>query len=181
MQKSFACRCTRYGKAASFQIICTYLVLTSLLIPFLSACSPSKKASIIQPAINTQPEISTQNSIVIVQPTDPPIPATGPEPTLFQAATQKSVDEYPSCDQVSIGQTTTCMIERSYCSYKKSIKGSPSFCNDAPYPTNLFTFLAWGEDLSGYNGKCLIITGEVKLYQGKPEIIGTESSISICD
>jgi hypothetical protein len=116
-----------------------------------------------------------------VQPTDPPIPTIGPEPTIYLAPTPITVNDYPSCSQVSAGQDVTCMIERSYCSYKKSVKGFPTFCNDAPYPSNNFTFLVWGEDLSRYNGKCLIVTGSVKLYQGKPEIIGTESSISICD
>jgi hypothetical protein len=72
------------------------------------------------------------------------------------------------------------MIDRSYCSYNKNLKGSPTFCNDAPYPTNNFTFLIWGEDLSRYDGKCLIVNGTVTLYKGKPEIIGTESSLSIC-
>jgi hypothetical protein len=77
---------------------------------------------------------------------------------------------YPICSQVKGWTSTTCIIEKAYCSYQPKVKGKPTFCNDAPYPKNVFTYLVWGVDLSNLSGHCIIVSGKVVLYKGKPEI-----------
>jgi hypothetical protein len=79
------------------------------------------------------------------------------------------------------GEFVNCKIEHAYCSYQPATSGSPTFCNDAPYPNNNFTLLVWGEDWSDYDGKCIIISGLMSLYQGKPQIEAVgRSQISLC-
>lgn len=103
------------------------------------------------------------------------------KPTRYSSPTPEPTKALLLCSQAKVGQVTTCMIERGYCSYKPSVKGSPTFCNDRQYPMHTFTFLAWGEDLSAYNGSCMIVSGLVKLYDGKPQIVGSGSSIRSCN
>jgi hypothetical protein len=59
-------------------------------------------------------------------------------------------------------------------------RGQPTFINlDRPYPNQIFTALIWGSDRSKFNhapetyypGKTVCVTGTIKSYQGKPEII----------
>jgi hypothetical protein len=59
-------------------------------------------------------------------------------------------------------------------------KGQPTFLNlDQPYPRQIFTAVIWGNDRGyftsppeiAYRGKRVCVTGLVKLYKGKPEII----------
>lgn len=79
------------------------------------------------------------------------------------------------------GQKISCKIPRAYCSYQPSTSGSPTFCNDARYPNNDFTLLVWGEDWSDYDGACIIVSGYVSLYGGKPQIeASSRSQVSYC-
>ena len=79
------------------------------------------------------------------------------------------------------GEIVECKIERAYCSYQPATSGSPTFCNDEPYPNHNFTLLVWGEDWSDYDGKCIIVNGFVSLYQGRPQIEAFgRSQISTC-
>jgi hypothetical protein len=79
------------------------------------------------------------------------------------------------------GTEVTCKMSRAYCSYQSSTTGSPTFCNDAPYPNQRFSFVVWGEDWSDYDGKCIVINGLVTIYQGKPQVVGTSrSQVSLC-
>lgn len=81
----------------------------------------------------------------------------------------------------NIGSKVSCTIQMAYCSYKPNIKGDPTFCNDVPYPNYSFTLLVWGSDWSDYNGKCIVVTGLVTLYKGKPQIEATSrSQVSFC-
>ncbi len=103
----------------------------------------------------------------------------------FQEKTSISPKEksktVPECADASIG-SGTCRISHAYCSYKPNVKGDPTFCNDAPYPSNNFTLIVWGEDWSYLNGKCLIVTGYSHLYKGAPEIEASDiSQVKICD
>lgn len=157
-----------------------------LLFIFLStSCSPVYTASDISSEGPMQADTNQQDEVVIITATESPLPTSIPteiiEPTIYPQPTPEPENVYPECSQASIGDNVTCVIMQSSCSYMPKIKGKPTFCNDAPYPGNNFTFLAWGEDLSQYDGKCLIVTGMATLYKGKPEIIGTESSLSVCD
>jgi hypothetical protein len=80
-----------------------------------------------------------------------------------------------------VGSTVECKIPRAYCSYQLTTSGEPTFCNDAPYPYHNFTLFIWGEDWSGYDGECIIIRGDVSMYQNKPQIEAFDrSQISSC-
>jgi DNA/RNA endonuclease YhcR with UshA esterase domain len=59
-------------------------------------------------------------------------------------------------------------------------KGQPTFLNlDQPYPNEIFTVLIWGSDRKKfgnppeafYKGKTICVTGKIKSYKGKPQIV----------
>lgn len=59
-------------------------------------------------------------------------------------------------------------------------RGQPTFINlDRPYPNQIFTVMIWGSDRARfshapetyYADKAVCITGIIKSYRGKPEII----------
>jgi hypothetical protein len=59
-------------------------------------------------------------------------------------------------------------------------RGQPTFMNlDRPYPNQIFTVIIWGSDRDKfsnapetyYQGKAVCVTGTIKGYRGKPEII----------
>jgi len=88
-----------------------------------------------------------------------------------------------SCSQADsfAGQTITCQIEQAHSSYRPDIDGSPTFCNDAPYPNQSFTLLVWGSDWSDLDGQCLLVTGLVSRYGGMPQIVaGSRSQVAQC-
>lgn len=81
-----------------------------------------------------------------------------------------------------LGQVKTVRVETSHCSYKAGINGSPTFCNDQPYPDHAFTYLIWGLDLSHYDQECILVTGEISAYDGKPQIVVDEvTQMEFCD
>jgi hypothetical protein len=81
----------------------------------------------------------------------------------------------------SIGEFVVCKIPRAYCSYQPSASGSPTFCNDAPYPSNDFTLVVWEKDWSNLDGSCILVRGTVSLYDGKPQIEASSSlQVSVC-
>jgi Bacterial SH3 domain len=99
--------------------------------------------------------------------------------TPFPIATQSSL----LCGNTGshIGEFVSCKIPRAYCSYQPGVSGSPTFCNDAPYPNNNFTLVVWGSDYSNYNGKCIIVSGLVTRYNGKPQIAAqNQPQVSYC-
>lgn len=69
-----------------------------------------------------------------------------------------------------VGEYVTCKISRAYCSYQSNIDGNPTFCNDAPYPNHDFTYVIWERDFSSHDGQCLIVSGYISMYNGKPQI-----------
>ena len=80
-----------------------------------------------------------------------------------------------------VGSFVTCKIPRAYCSYQPSTSGSPTFCNDAPYPSNSFTLVAWESNWSDLDGSCILVSGTVTLYNGKPQIeANSRSQVSVC-
>jgi len=65
-------------------------------------------------------------------------------------------------------------------SFMQQVSGSPTFLNfDAPYPDQSFTVIIWGnvrhlwdqppEHL--YANRRVCVTGSIRLYEGKPQII----------
>lgn len=89
-------------------------------------------------------------------------------------------ENYPECKDYSSG-FVTCRIQKAYCTYYATDSGSPTFCNDSLYPTQTFTLLKWEEDWSSLDGKCLIVTGNISLFNGIPQIEATNlSQVQTC-
>ena len=81
----------------------------------------------------------------------------------------------------SVGSTVTCKIPQAYCTYQSGLFGKPTFCNDAGSSIYNFTLATWGSDWTDYDGSCIIVTGFVSLYAGKPQIEASDrSQVSIC-
>jgi micrococcal nuclease len=79
-------------------------------------------------------------------------------------------------------QKTVCGTVAS-AHFAAKVKGQPTFINlDKPYPNQIFTVLIWGSDRSKfeqspetlYSGKQICVTGMIKSYQGRPEIVVKE-------
>jgi hypothetical protein len=80
-----------------------------------------------------------------------------------------------------VGEIVSCKIPRAYCEYSPSTSGNPTFCTDARYPNQNFTLLVWESDWSDLDGQCIIVSGNVSLYNGKPQIeVSNRSQISSC-
>ena len=66
--------------------------------------------------------------------------------------------------------------------YAVKSKGQPTFLNlDQPYPNQVFTVMIWGGDRAKFNepevkllGKKVCVTGLIRIYRNKPEIIATD-------
>jgi len=81
-----------------------------------------------------------------------------------------------------VGQVVSVRIETVWCSYRAEISGSPTFCNDQLYPNHNFTFLMWGEDLSSFDQRCVVVEGLVEMYQGKPQIeVIDQDQLQFCE
>lgn len=81
-----------------------------------------------------------------------------------------------------VGRQVTCWLGRAYCTYAPESEGTPTFCNDAPYPNHEFTMVAWESDWGELDGECLLITGTVSLYEGIPQIeVRSRSQVQICN
>lgn len=86
----------------------------------------------------------------------------------------------PSDAQRYIGEEkTVCGIVAS-ATYARRSKGQPTFLNlDQPYPNQIFTVLIWGSDRQNfqnppetiYRGKNICVSGIIKIFREKPEII----------
>ena len=79
---------------------------------------------------------------------------------------------------------TVCGVVAS-ATYATKTKGQPTFLNlDQPYPNQIFTVLLWGSDRGKFNdppetiykGKTICVTGKIKSFKGKPEIILNDPS-----
>ncbi|MFC1528010.1 DNA-binding protein [Candidatus Neomarinimicrobiota bacterium] len=94
-------------------------------------------------------------------------------------------DNYIKSDEARkyVGQNKTVCgtVEGAYYSYRSN--GKPTFINiDKPYPNNEFMIVIWGSDRYKFNpipevkykNKDICITGKIKMYKGKAEIIVTD-------
>lgn len=104
---------------------------------------------------------------------------TLPEPTVEE----KQADWVLSTDAGQyLGEVKTVRVELAHCAYKPGINGTPTFCNDQPYPNHVFTFLVWGKDWSNFDQTCALVTGEISEYDGKIQIVlDEEEQIVPCD
>lgn len=81
-----------------------------------------------------------------------------------------------------IGDHISCRIERAVCDYLPALEGSPTICNDQPYPDHNFALIAFGKDWSEYDGRCLIVSGYLKINKGVLEIQASQrSQVSHCN
>jgi hypothetical protein len=68
--------------------------------------------------------------------------------------------------------------------YAERTRGRPTFLNlDKPYPDQVFTILIWGENRGKFGSpaqsllqKRVCVSGSIREYRGKPEIIASEPS-----
>jgi hypothetical protein len=81
-----------------------------------------------------------------------------------------------------VGQTATVCGTVAGTRYLDSGERKPTFLNfEKPYPNHPFTAVIFGEDRAKfgkpeetYLNKSICVTGEIKDYNGKPEVILTE-------
>ena len=105
--------------------------------------------------------------------TDQPIDTSSPEDDSW-IASEQAVN--------FVGQKISVRIDAAQCSFQANINGSPTFCNDFPFPNHSFTFLVWGEDWSDLDQLCVVVEGLVELYQGKPQIeVSGRDQVASCD
>jgi hypothetical protein len=137
------------------------------------SCSPAPLAA-------TPTFIPTLEPVVITVVVTADPPTLAPTAALPQLAPDQAF--IPSEQAaVHIGEVTTVRIEKADCSYLPDVNGSPTFCNDQPYPNHTFTMVVWGQDWSFLNGGCILVTGEIQEFEGKPEIIvESTSQFSLC-
>lgn len=83
-----------------------------------------------------------------------------------------------------VGEYATVCGRVASAHYAKTSKGQPTFLNlDRPYPRHIFTIVIWGPERSKfhsapeayYRQKSVCVTGTIKRYRGKPEIVVREA------
>jgi hypothetical protein len=81
-----------------------------------------------------------------------------------------------------IGDNVSCRMERAYCDYLPALEGSPTVCNDRPYPDQIFALVVFGQDWSDYDGQCLIVSGFLEINRGALQIQAfNRSQVSYCE
>jgi hypothetical protein len=78
-----------------------------------------------------------------------------------------------------VGETVTICGAVASAKYAGQARGGPTFLDfGKPYPNAIFTALILGSDRAkfgtpekGVQGKQVCVTGQIQLYQGKPQII----------
>ena len=72
------------------------------------------------------------------------------------------------------------LLQVHHATFASCVQGQPTFLNlNEPYPRQIFTVVIWGRDRHFFNnapevlyrGKKVCVTGLVKSFRGKPEII----------
>ena len=83
-----------------------------------------------------------------------------------------------------MGETATVCGMVASATFAARSNGVSTFLNlDTPYPDHIFTAVIWGSDRPKfrqpevqYRGKRLCVTGRIKMFRGRPEIIVKEPS-----
>ena len=81
-----------------------------------------------------------------------------------------------------VGETATVCGVVASGRYAERTRGRPTFLNlDKPYPEQVFTILIWGENRAKFGTpeqsllhKRVFVSGAIREYGGKPEIIASE-------
>lgn len=146
-----------------------------LCVLILGSCLPEKSEAETQSSNIVQtktalPITPKQNSTSTLSPT----PTKTPVPTISLLLCKDTYN--------LIGSSVKCEIPVAYCSYQPATSGSPTFCNDAPYPNHNFALVVWGSDWSDLDGHCIIVSGDVKFFGGKPQVeVFDRSQVDYCD
>lgn len=77
------------------------------------------------------------------------------------------------------GETATVCGRVAGATFARTIRGQPTFLNlDRPHPDQPFTVVIWGDDRPAFGdpevefaGRAICVTGLIRLYKGKPEIV----------
>jgi DNA/RNA endonuclease YhcR with UshA esterase domain len=96
------------------------------------------------------------------------------------AATPLSPEDTPK----HVGETATVCGVVASAKYAASSRSQPTFLDfDEPYPNAVFTAVIFGDDRRKFGtpelslrGKRICVTGQIREYRGKPEIIIHEPS-----
>ena len=83
-----------------------------------------------------------------------------------------------------VGETATVCGVVASGRHAERTRGRPTFLNlDKPYPDQVFTILIWGENRARFGTpdqsllhKRVCVSGSIREYAGKPEIIASEPS-----
>jgi uncharacterized protein YraI len=133
---------------------------------------------------NNLPVISGFNIAGNSNPTSPsnaPVSTTSENsPTIQPSSSNQTIQD---CNTMwgSVGNVVTCKLPRAYCVFTEFDSGDVTFCNDYTFPNHSFTFVSWYRNLTKYNGKCLILNGQLSTYEGKLQIVGNLQNLSICN
>lgn len=155
-----------------FYVLSIIIGLYSLV---LSACG----------ATNADPQVIviTQEVtvIVVVTATPEPVPNAVGEVGTTPAVAAEGDWILPEEALDHIGEVVSVRMDRANCAYRESSTGKPTFCNDKPFPGHDFTFVVWGRDWSTYDGACVIVEGEIEVYDGKAQIeVQDEAQVGVC-
>jgi len=88
-----------------------------------------------------------------------------------------------------IGSTATVCGTVASTKFAERSNGQPTYLNlDRPYPDQRMTVVIWGTDREGfgkpetrYSGKRICVTGKIRLFKGRPEIIARDPSQIVVD
>ena len=89
----------------------------------------------------------------------------------------------PLCSDLGgkLGERVSCQIPQPTCAWFLNVEGSPTFCDDKPYPGNRFQLVVWGEDWTDLGGHCLIVTGKLETFKGRLQIVAeSREQIAYC-
>ena len=159
------------------------ILIILLMTIFVATCAPQKEVVTVIVQVTFTPQPASNNPTAVSEPTLSPTVTSPPRASSTPRPTKTAKPSFMDCWKADsyAGNTVTCQIDRAYCSFRPDIGGSPTYCNDAPYPSHSFTLLVWGSDWSDYDGKCLIVEGFVSRYNGKPQIVAEyRSQVSKC-
>jgi hypothetical protein len=156
------------------------LFILVVIVLAISGCG-MQNVEISQPS--QTPVVVTQLvTVVVVVTATPEVQSVDVIQQTFLDSSESTLWVSPIEAENHVGRKIIVRVDSAQCSYQASLTGSPTFCNDSPYPNHSFTFLVWEEDWSYLDQECVVVEGLVELYQGKPQIeVSSPDQITICE
>jgi hypothetical protein len=131
--------------------------------------------------------VKSDSEALSLVPTVKTVPTVTRRPIVVSTPTHQSLlsrfAPVPLCSESAdkLGESVSCIIQRADCVYRPDVNGSPTFCNDRPYPNQEFQLVIFGEDWSDYDGSCIVVYGYLETYRGVLQIQAFDrSQISYC-